>query len=148
MLPLGCAVGAVEQSEAAIFPKPVEYQAKDQDQKIAAFGSSYHGPAEASSLATGPVLSIVPTLLRGNVARDAPRSASGCDAERHGMHSHAGAWERSKLALVKVDIITAKNFKNVAQPSISGFPVQPITIITRHIIHKKSSKLLFTKIHI
>ncbi|SDB63120.1 hypothetical protein SAMN03159382_05242 [Pseudomonas sp. NFACC23-1] len=31
---------------------------------------------------------IVPTLLRGNAARDAPRSASECDAERHGMHSH------------------------------------------------------------
>ncbi|MBD0703262.1 hypothetical protein CF597_09615 [Pseudomonas sp. PSB1] len=27
--------------------------------------------------------------LRGNTARDAPRSASRGDAERHGMHSHA-----------------------------------------------------------
>jgi len=46
LLPLGCAVGAAERSEAAIFPKPVEYQAKDPDQKIVAFGSSYHDPAE------------------------------------------------------------------------------------------------------
>ncbi|CAI8934136.1 hypothetical protein EMIT0P294_30529 [Pseudomonas sp. IT-P294] len=27
--------------------------------------------------------------LRGNAAKDAPRSACASDAERHGMHSHA-----------------------------------------------------------
>ncbi|WP_339480442.1 MULTISPECIES: hypothetical protein [unclassified Pseudomonas] len=38
MFPL---VGATERSEAAIFSLAVESRAKDQDQKIAAFGSSY-----------------------------------------------------------------------------------------------------------
>ena len=36
-------VGAVECNEAAIFPQTLESQAKDQNQKIAAFGSSYTG---------------------------------------------------------------------------------------------------------
>ena len=43
LLPLG--VGAVECNEAAIFPLTIESQAKDQDQKIAAFGSSYTQPS-------------------------------------------------------------------------------------------------------
>ncbi|AXA56547.1 hypothetical protein CEQ51_20540 [Pseudomonas thivervalensis] len=43
MLPLG--VGAVECNEAAIFPLTIESQAKDQNQKIAAFGSSYTQPS-------------------------------------------------------------------------------------------------------
>ncbi|CAI8897094.1 hypothetical protein BK655_03770 [Pseudomonas brassicacearum] len=38
-------VGAVECSEAAIFPQTLEPQAKDQ--KIAAFGSSYINTAQA-----------------------------------------------------------------------------------------------------
>jgi hypothetical protein len=40
----GCAViavGAAERSEAAIFALTLEFQAKDQDQKIAGFASSY-----------------------------------------------------------------------------------------------------------
>ena len=54
LLPLGrrSYVGAVERSEAAIFPLTIESKAKDQNQKIAAFRSSYRSRAGASSLAT------------------------------------------------------------------------------------------------
>ncbi|MCP1455197.1 hypothetical protein J3D49_002751 [Pseudomonas kilonensis] len=44
LLPLGCAVGAVERSEAAIFPLALEFQVKDQ--KIAGFASSYTAERE------------------------------------------------------------------------------------------------------
>jgi hypothetical protein len=40
---------------------------------------------------TSFVVFMVPTLQRGNPFQDAPASR---DAERHPLHSHAGAWER------------------------------------------------------
>ena len=61
--------------------------------------------------------------LRGNAARDAPRSASECDAERHGMHSHAergddhsmcsvGAAEGCDLLIFRPATISATSYKN------------------------------------
>jgi hypothetical protein len=46
LLPLGCAVGADECNEAAIFPLTIESRAKDQNQKIAGFASSYRAQRE------------------------------------------------------------------------------------------------------
>ena len=42
-------VGAVECNEAAIFSQTIESQTKDQNQKIAAFGSSYRTQCVAKS---------------------------------------------------------------------------------------------------
>ncbi|AXA56378.1 hypothetical protein CEQ51_19615 [Pseudomonas thivervalensis] len=43
-------VGADERSEAAILSQPLESQAKDQDQKIAGFASSYRTGREQGSI--------------------------------------------------------------------------------------------------
>ena len=66
---------------------------------------------------------------RGNASWDAPRPGKHArlepcapfDAERHGLHSHAGAWERSWSLAVWLVIRTSRNFRQ-------GFEVVPRTL--------------------
>src|SRR5207253_3244436 len=73
---------------------------------------------------------------RGNASLDALRPLFECDAERHWLHPHAGAWERSKLEGFKSTLNNTHGVRVFRQyplgDDVVAFPVRLLQCIDGH----------------